>query len=180
MFEIRRKLGEIFIKNSLSLRFMLSIAAVVTVLMTINLLWNIHQYSLQAEEEMREKAAVVARQLIATRSVIALRQDNINSDSQGHYEFKHLNPAAVGKEVGDFFNQSSGYKIKQTRFSVRAPENTPDSFEIEKMKVLAANSDLPAVWMPLVLHAAVKEQNGYPEELRQSKIKPSCCSILQA
>jgi two-component system sensor histidine kinase BarA len=125
---------------------MLSIAAVVTVLMTINLLWNIHQYSIQAEEEMREKAAVVARQLIATRSVIALRQDNINSDSQGHYEFKHLNPAAVGKEVGDFFNQSSGYKIKQTRFSVRAPENTPDSFEIEKMKVLAANSDLPAVW----------------------------------
>ncbi len=32
-------------------------AAVVTVLMTINLLWNIHQYS-RHEEEMREKAAV--------------------------------------------------------------------------------------------------------------------------
>ncbi|WP_090943164.1 c-type heme family protein [Pelosinus propionicus] len=125
---------------------MLSIAVVVTVLMTINLLWNIHQYSSQAEEEMREKAAVVSRQLIAIRSVIALRQDEINSDSQGHYEFKHLNPAAVGKEVGDFFNQSSGYKIKQTRFVVRAPENAPDSFEVEKMKILAANSELQAVW----------------------------------
>lgn len=134
------------IKNSLSIRFMLSIAVVVTVLMTINLLWNIHQYSSQAEEEMREKAAVVSRQLIAIRSVIALRQDEINSDSQGHYEFKHLNPAAVGKEVGDFFNQSSGYKIKQTRFVVRAPENAPDSFEVEKMKILAANSELQAVW----------------------------------
>lgn len=135
-----------FIKNSLSIRFMMSMAVVVAVLMTINLLWNINQYNKQMEEEMRERAAVVARQLIATRSVIAIRQDSINSDSKGHYEFKHLNPASVGKQVGDFFNQSSGYKIKQTRFTVRDPENIPDSFEVEKMKELSANPDLEAVW----------------------------------
>jgi two-component system sensor histidine kinase BarA len=135
-----------FIKNSLSIRFMLSMAAVVTALMTINLLWNINQYNKQMEEEMRERAAVVARQLIATRAVIAIRQDRINFDSKGHYEFKHLNPASVGKEVGDFFNQSAGYRIKQTRFNVRDPENAPDSYEVEKMKELSANPDLAAVW----------------------------------
>lgn len=134
------------IKNSLSIRFMVSMAVVVTVVMTINLIWNINQYNRQAEEEMREKAAVISRQFIATRSVIAAKQDKINSDSMGHYEFKHLNPASVGREIGDFFNQSAGYKIKQTRFHVRDPRNAPDNFEIEKMKQLAANQNFNEIW----------------------------------
>ena len=134
------------IKNSLSIRFMVSMAAVVTVVMTINLIWNINQYNRQAEEEMREKATVISRQFIATRAIIAANQENINSDSRGHYEFKHLNPASVGREIGDFFNQSSGYKIKQTRFQVRDPRNSPDNYEIEKMKELVANRNFNEVW----------------------------------
>lgn len=135
-----------YIKNSLSVRFMVSMAIVITVVMTISLLWNIRQYSNQAEEEMRDKAAVIGRQFIATRSVIAVNQDKINSDSNGNYEFKHLNPASVGREIGDFFNQSSGYKIKQTSFQVRDPRNAPDSFEIEKMKELVGNQNFKEIW----------------------------------
>ncbi len=67
-------------KNSLSIRLMMSMGVVVTVLMAINLLWDINQYNRQMEEEMRERAALVARQLIATLSVTAIRQDSINSD----------------------------------------------------------------------------------------------------
>ncbi|MBC8015976.1 MAG: DUF3365 domain-containing protein [Sporomusaceae bacterium] len=125
---------------------MVSMAVVVIVVMTINLIWNINQYNRQAEEEMREKAAVISRQFIATRSVIAANQEKINSDSKGHYEFKHLNPASVGRDIGESFNQSSGYKIKQTRFQVRDPRNAPDNFEIQKMKDLAVNRNFNEIW----------------------------------
>ncbi|WP_371373083.1 ATP-binding protein [Sporomusa aerivorans] len=133
-------------KNSLTVKFMIGIAIITILLMLINLLWNIRQFNIQAESEMKEKAAVVAQQLIATRSFIALKQDQINGSSGGHYEFKHLNPAAVGKGIGEIFNGYSGYKFKQTRPSVRDPYNTPDTFEIEAMKQLAADKSLKELW----------------------------------
>lgn len=134
------------LKNSLNVRFMVSVAAIIITMMVINLLWNITQTQRQAEEEMREKASVIAQQLIATRSFIAIKQDAINSDSSGKFEFKHLNPAAVGKGIGDIFNQKSGYKFKQTRFQVRHTENAPDNFEIQMMKELASNRGLAEIY----------------------------------
>lgn len=134
------------LKNSLSLRFMLSMAIIIVVMMTINLLWNVNMSQRQAESEMREKATVIAQQLIAARSFIAVQQDTINSDSTGHYEFKHLNPAAVGKGIGDIFNKASGYKFKQTRPQVRDSENKPDNFEVQFMKELAANRQMTEIY----------------------------------
>ncbi len=133
-------------KNSLTMKFMLGMAIIITVMMTINLLWSLKQFRSQAEGEMKEKASVIAKQFIATRLFIAVNQDSINSDASGHFEFKHLNPAAVGRGIGDIFNQSSGYKIKQTRLQVRNNENTPDNFEIEAMQQLAVNKELTEIW----------------------------------
>lgn len=133
-------------KNSLTIKFMVGIAAITIVLMTINLLWNIRQYNFQAESEMKEKAGVIAQQLIATRSFIALKQDTINRNSAGGYEFKHLNPAAVGKGIGEIFNGYSGYTFKQTRPHVRDLYNAPDNFELEAMKQLAADKNLKELW----------------------------------
>lgn len=133
-------------KNSLTIKFMIGIAIITIVLMTVNLLWNIRQYNFQAESEMKEKAEVIAQQLIATRSFIALKQDLINANYDGGYEFKHLNPAAVGKGIGEIFNGYSGYKFKQTRPIVRDPYNAPDNFEIEAMKQLAADKNLKELW----------------------------------
>lgn len=133
-------------KNSLTVKFMLGIATITIILMSVNLLWNIRQYNSQAESELKEKATVIAQQLIATRSFIALKQDAINADSSGGYEFKHLNPAAVGKGVGDIFNGYSGYKFKQTSMAVREPGNAPDNFEVEAMKQLAAAKSLNEIW----------------------------------
>jgi len=134
------------LKNSLSWRFMLSMASIIVVMMTINLLWNLNMSQRQAEAEMREKATVIAQQLIAARSFIAVQQDAINSDSNGNYEFKHLNPAAVGKGIGDIFNKASGYKFKQTRPQVRDQENKPDNFEVQLMKELAANRQMTEIY----------------------------------
>jgi signal transduction histidine kinase len=125
---------------------MIGIAIITIVLMTVNLLWNIRQYNFQAESEMKEKAEVIAQQLIATRSFIALKQDLINANYDGGYEFKHLNPAAVGKGIGEIFNGYSGYKFKQTRPIVRDPYNAPDNFEREAMKQLAADKNLKELW----------------------------------
>lgn len=135
-----------FLKNSLTTKFMLGIAVIMTVMMAINLLWIITQYRRQAEAEMKEKAMVIAQQLIATRAFIASKQDVINRDAQGNYEFKHLNPAAVGKGIGDIFNQYSDYKFKQTRLKTRDPGNTPDNFEVEMLKKLAADRSLKELW----------------------------------
>lgn len=125
---------------------MIGIAGIIVTMMAINLLWSLAQYRRQAEAEMKEKAAVIAQQLIATRTFIANKQDVINWDSSGRYEFKHLNPAAVGKGIGDIFNQHSGYQFKQTRLQVRDPENAPDNFEIEMLKHLAGNPATTEVW----------------------------------
>ncbi len=133
-------------RNSLTAKFMLGIAITTTILMTVNLFWNIHQYNIQAETEMKEKAAVITQQLIATRAFIALKQPEINSDSNGGYEFKHLNPAAVGRGVGEIFNGYSGYRFKQTRPAVRDPYNAPDAFELEAMKEMATDKNLSEVW----------------------------------
>ncbi|WP_312337465.1 ATP-binding protein [Anaerospora hongkongensis] len=133
-------------KSSLTAKFMLGIATITVILMSINLLWNIRQYNLQAESEMKEKAAVLAQQLIATRAFIALKQDDINKDSGGGYEFKHLNPAAVGKGIGDIFNGYSGYRLKQTRMLSRDPGNAPDNFEVDALKQLAADQGLKELW----------------------------------
>ncbi|MCE5284627.1 MAG: DUF3365 domain-containing protein [Pelosinus sp.] len=134
------------IRNSLSLKFMLSVAAVILTIMTVSLLWNIHQYNRQGEADLKEKAQVICQQLIATRSFIAAKQDTINVDANGRYEFKHLNPAAVGKGISDKFNRFSGYSFKQTRFAVRDQSNAPDNFEVEKMKELAADKRMTEIW----------------------------------
>ncbi|EGO65230.1 DUF3365 domain-containing protein [Acetonema longum] len=134
------------LKNSLTMKFMLGTAAIMTVMMTVNLLWSLSQYKRQAEAEMKEKAMVITQQLIATRAFIAAKQDAINCDAIGNYEFKHLNPAAVGKGIGDIFNQYSGYRLKQTRLQPRDPANAPDNYETEMLAQLALDRDLPELW----------------------------------
>lgn len=134
------------LKNSLTTRFMFGIACIMITIMSVSLLWNISQYQRQAEAEMKEKATVIAQQLIATRTFIAEKQDIINRDSAGNFEFKHLNPAAVGKGIGHIFTNYSGYSFKQTRLFTRDPGNAPDNFEVEKLKTLAADPSIKEIW----------------------------------
>lgn len=53
-------------KNSLTAKFMIGIASITVIMMTVNLLWTVRQQRQQAEIDMKEKAAVVAQQLIAS------------------------------------------------------------------------------------------------------------------
>ena len=133
-------------RGNLSLKIIVGVTAVILLIMTVNLLWSIHLFWKQGEAELKEKAQVICQQLLATRSFIASKQEDINRDAEGNYHFKHLNPAAVGKGISDKFNRFSGYSFKQTRFMVRDKENAPDTFEIEKMKELMADPELTEIW----------------------------------
>lgn len=133
-------------KKGLTIRLMLWIAAIIISTSLINLFWSMVQYEQQAQNEMKEKASVIAQQLLATRTFIAEKQDIINYDQQGNFHFKQLNPAAVGKGVGSIFGQYTGYQLKQTRLEPRAEENMPDQYEAQQLESMQADSSIDEIW----------------------------------
>ncbi|WP_028305468.1 ATP-binding protein [Desulfitobacterium sp. PCE1] len=133
-------------KDSLTHRFMLFTTFVVVSIMLIHFTWDYRTQRAQATLEMHEKAQVITKQLIATREVIAKNQDRINYDSQGNFEFKHLNPAAIGMQIGDIFGQLTNYSIKQTRIDYRASCNAPDAFEAQGLLRFGQEPHLAEIW----------------------------------
>ena len=132
---------------SVSLRLMLGISLAVTAVMALGFYWELQIFHEQVQEEVRSKASVVASQLIATRSVLAASQDLINTDSQGRTEFKHLNPAAVGRLVADAFNRRTDIVLKQTRLDPRVSTNRPDATEADMLRRLAADPSQESLWL---------------------------------
>lgn len=116
-------------RHSLSFRFMLTTTVIIVIVMAAHFLWEHYQLQRQAYAELKEKAQVITLQLLATREFIAQHQDRINFDSDGHFEFKGLNPAAVGTGINQIFGRWTDYTIKQTRLNTRNPLNEPDQFE---------------------------------------------------
>ncbi|AEG16281.1 integral membrane sensor signal transduction histidine kinase [Desulfofundulus kuznetsovii DSM 6115] len=140
-------------RGSLSRKFMIRITAILLLITGINLGLDYYEQKNQILQELKEKSRVITGQLLATREFIARNQDRINYDSRGHFEFKGLNPAAVGRGVGEIFNQSTGYHIKQTRLNPRNPGNAPDAFEIKGLQALAQNPSMTEFY-------GFDEQNG--------------------
>ncbi|NLL18018.1 MAG: DUF3365 domain-containing protein [Clostridia bacterium] len=133
-------------RQNLSYRFMLATTITIVIVMLANFLWEYHQQQRQAYMELQEKAGVITLQLLATREFIARNQDRINYDAHGHFEFKGLNPAAVGTGTSEIFGQWTDYKIKQTRFGARNPLNRPDEFEMAALQSFSRNPHLQEVW----------------------------------
>jgi signal transduction histidine kinase len=132
--------------DKLSHRFMLYLTFAIVMIMGINFSFNINHQQQQSLLELREKANIIGLQFQAMRAFIAQKQHAINYDSQGNFEFKHLNPAAVGKGAGDIFGEWTDYSIKQTRLQVRNVENYPDEFERKMMEKLQEDRTLPEIW----------------------------------
>lgn len=133
-------------RHSLSFRFMLATTVTIVLVMLASFFWDYRQLQKQAYLELQEKASVITLQLLATREFIARNQDRINYCSLGHFEFKHLNPAAVGTGSSEIFGQWTDYKIKQTRLTARNPLNQPDDFEKRALQAFIENPDLKEAW----------------------------------
>ena len=163
--------------HSLNARFMLWTTITVLLIVGANFLLDYYDQHLQARAELREKARLIVDQLLAAREFIARNQDSINFDSRGNFEFKHLNPAAVGRGIGEIFNETSNYTLKQTRLDSRARENAPDAFEIEGLRKFRENRSLTEYaredivegkrvyryMVPLQMHEACLQCHGKPK-----------------
>lgn len=126
----------------ISAKLMIGVTTVLVAVMGLNLYADVRQQKAQASEDLREQARMVATQLIAMREFMARNQERINYDTEGHFEFKGLNPAAVGRGVGEIFAEMSDYRYKQTRLQVRNPDNQPDALEIEALRRFEADPSL--------------------------------------
>lgn len=133
-------------RRSLSFRFMITITIIIVLVMAAHFLWEHYQLQRQAYAELKEKSQVITLQLLATREFIAQHQDRINFDSQGHFEFKGLNPAAVGTGVNQIFGRWTDYTIKQTRLDTRNPLNEPDQFERAVLLAYKEDGNPKEVW----------------------------------
>lgn len=136
----------------------------------------------QMLEEVKKEARMAANQLMSVRQVIATKQQAINNDSKGNFEFKGVIPAVVGREVAEHFSQTTIYKMKQTSLQYRNPSNKPDAWETRQLERFAANPDLKEIseitiedWnlgaasqifrlmVPLKITEACLVCHGYPE-----------------
>lgn len=120
-------------RHRLSLQFMAAIVATQVLVLSLALVVQVWHECRRTQTELLGQARVLAQQLVAVRSFIARNQDRINRDRHGNFEFKGLNPAAVGRGVNEAFARFAGYRFKQTRLHVRNPANAPDAFEREAL-----------------------------------------------
>jgi signal transduction histidine kinase len=133
-------------RNTLGLRYVIVISTLVAVILALNFIWSSTYFYQSEYAQLRERSAALTDQFVAMRTFIAQNQDRINYDSEGNFEFKYLNPAAVGKGVGDLLASRSAYSIKQTRLNVRNPENTPDAFELEALMRFSDTPELEEIY----------------------------------
>ena len=114
-------------------RLVRSTSLVLAVVMACGIIWNIYSQKKQARLELLENSRILAQQVLALRKVTAENQPRINYDSSGNPEFKHLNPAAVVRQVGGVLNENTRYRIRQVSLKPRVPENNPDEYEREAL-----------------------------------------------
>lgn len=91
--------------ENLTFRFMFATILIVVIVMGIKVIWDYKVQKSQALYEMKEKAQVITKQQIATWEFMSINQDNINYDSEGNFEFKHMNCSTVAMGIGVFLRK---------------------------------------------------------------------------
>jgi len=129
------------IMTRLIVTIVISLAIGTAILSTVNM----KRGKAQMMKEVKKEARMAADQLVSVRHVIATKQQAINNDSKGNFEFKGVIPAIVGREVAEHFSQTTIYKMKQTSLQYRNPVNKPDAWETKQLERFAANSGLEEI-----------------------------------
>jgi methyl-accepting chemotaxis protein len=126
-------------KMNITTRLIVLIIAAIIVSSGILMYFNIEKQKKQIVGEIKKQARMAADQLISTRNVIAGKQDMINTDSLGNFEFKGVIPAVVGREVAEDFSRTTIYTMKQTSLKYRNPVNKPDEWEMKQLRRFEEN-----------------------------------------
>ncbi|UMZ73769.1 c-type heme family protein [Natranaerofaba carboxydovora] len=157
------------IKRPLIKTFVFYLVIIVIIINGLYLAWTLNNQKEQALNDMREKSEIISKQFLSMRRFMAINQDKINYDSDGNFEFKGLNPAAVGQGVSAIFDEKTDYGIKQAAVDARNPNNEADEFEKNKLKILEDNSKKEEIY-------SETEVNGEPyfRYLKPLHIETSC------
>lgn len=157
--------------ENLTFRFMFATILIVVIVMGIKVIWDYKVQKSQALYEMKEKAQVITKQQIATWEFMSINQDNINYDSEGNFEFKHMNCSTVAMGIGVFFAEMTEYQMKPTNIEYRSTLNAPDGFEIIGLQQFEQNPEIEEYWATDLVDE--KEVFRYMAPL---KIEESCLS----
>ena len=131
---------------SLSIKFMIIIGIVLTILVNGVFYFLDKRTAQQSEQQLKEKAEIMALQVLSVRTFLAKNQEKINYDSKGNFEFKGLNPAAGARLFAEEFEQLTGVKMKQTSLQYRVQSNAPDTWEAETLQYFMNNPDAEGVF----------------------------------
>lgn len=158
-----------FGRDNLTFRFMLGTIIVICVVMSIKFWWDYNQQNKQATNELLEKAQVISKQQVAIWEFMIINQNRINYDTQGNFEFKHLNCSTVAMGVGVIFAEMTDYAIKPTNTNYRNAMNAPDNFELAALKKFEEQRNLKEYWA-----VDIVEGNKVFRYLTPLKIDESC------
>lgn len=113
----------------------LTVSVVVTIVIASGVLTYItsKRQRTQMLAEIEGQARMAIDQLISARKVIAKKQDIINKDAHGNFEFKGVIPAVVGREISEDFSKTTIFKMRQTSLKYRNPVNKPDAWEEKQL-----------------------------------------------
>lgn len=133
-------------KDNLTFHFMLATVIVIVSVMGFKFMWDFIWSKKQAEQNMIEKAQVIAEQQKAIWEFMAINQNKINYDSKGNFEYKNLSCSTTAMGVGAMLASKTEYKIKPTNMEYRNALNAPDEFEIKGIKWFKDNPSAQEYW----------------------------------
>ena len=139
-------------KFSLGIKFMIIISITFIVLLNGVFYFLDKRAATQSEQQLKEKAEIMALQVLSVRTFLAKNQNKINYDLEGNFEFKGLNPAAGARLYAEEFELLTGVKMKQTSLQYRVDSNAPDTWEVEVLKQFENNPDSEGVFGQSVIN----------------------------
>lgn len=124
----------------------LCIAAIMVVLMGVDTAWNLHLQTVQAQNEAREKAEVLAAEMRAAWDFVDMNQNVINRAEDGSFRTKHLVCVVAAKSISMLFTTETDYSIRFTNETPRQVANAPDAFEQKALDAFNADRTLAAYY----------------------------------
>lgn len=123
-----------------------SIGVIMIALMGVDIAWNLSLQSVQAENEAREKAEVLAAEMRAAWDFVDMNQNVINRAEDGSFRTKHLVCVVAAKSISMLFTTETDYSIRFTNDQPRQLANGPDAFEQEALDAFNADPNLKAFY----------------------------------
>ena len=123
-----------------------SIGVIMVALVAVDVLWNLSLQNVQAENEAREKAEVLAAEMRAAWDFVDMNQDVINRTEDGTFRTKHLVCVVAAKSISMLFTTETDYSIRFTNDTPRQAANAPDEFEQEALAAFNADPERKAFW----------------------------------